>query len=227
MKIAIDEEGNKFILKGEVHTHHGVIREKDISENEVISNTGYKFKVVEASYIDLLEFLKRGPQIVTLKDASLIASYLNLKPNYTVVDIGTGSGALAIHLAMHVPQGKVVTYEKREDFAKIAKKNFELFGIKNIELKVKDATKGIEEEADAMSVDIPEPWKLSFDKLKYGRYACIYLPSAEQVIKFRDSTDLKIEKIIEVKERQFKIKPFRPINTQLDFTAYIIVARKI
>ncbi len=227
MKIAIDEEGNKFILRGEVHTHHGVIRESDVKDNSVISNTGYKFKVVEASYTDLLEFIKRGPQIITLKDASLIASYLNLKPDYTVVDVGTGSGALAIYLALHVPNGKVVTYEKREDFAKIAKRNFELFGIKNIELKVKDATEWIDEEADAISIDIPEPWKLSFDKLKYGRYACIYLPTAEQVIKFRDSTNLHIEKIIEVKERQYKVKPFRPVNTQLDFTAYIIVARKI
>ena len=227
MRIAIDKEGNRYILNGEVHTHHGVIKEKDVKGNKVISNTGYEFKVVEASYEDLLHFIKRGPQIITLKDASLIGSYLNLKPNYTVVDIGTGSGMLAIHLATRVPNGKVITYEKRSDFAKIAKRNIELFGIKNIEIKIKDATKGIDEEADAISVDIPEPWKLSFDKLKYGRYAVIYLPSAEQVIKFRDSTELHIEKIVEIKEREFKIKPFRPINTQLDFTAYIIVARKI
>ena len=227
MKIAIDKEGNKFMIKKETHTHHGVIKEEDIDENKVISNTGYKFRVVEASYSDLIHFIKRGPQIITLKDASLIGSYLNLKPDYTVVDIGTGSGMLAIHLATRVPNGKVITYEKRKDFAKIAKKNIELFGIKNIEIKIKDATEGIDEKADAISVDIPEPWKLNFDRLKYGKYACIYLPTAEQVIKFRDSTNLYIEKIVEIKEREFKVRPLRPINTQLDFTAYIVVARKL
>ena len=227
MKIVIDPKGRKYLLKKELNTNYGLIREKNVKNHEVISSTGVKFKVLEPSFSDLFEFIKRGPQIITLKDASAIGRYLNLKPNYKIVDVGTGSGALAIYLSTLVPSGEVVTYEKRKDFFNIAKKNIELFGKKNIKIKLKDATKTKLEKADAMSVDIPNPWDLDFSNLKYGKYACVYLPTSEQVIKFRDSTNLHIEKIIEVKERNYKIKPFRPINTQLDFTGYIIVLRKI
>ncbi len=173
--------------------------------------------------------IKRGPQIITLKDASLIASYLNIKNGDVVVDVGTGSGALAIHLAYHVlPDGRVITYEKREDFAKLAMENIKRLGLEKwITVKIKDATQGIDEECDAMSVDIPNPWDLNFGTLKKGGYVCVYLPTAEQVIKFRDTTDLKIIKIVEVKEREYQINPFRPINMQLDFTGFIIVAKKI
>ncbi len=225
MKIAIDPKGKKYILKGRINTNFGTIDEKEIKGNKVISSKGIAFKVVEASFSDLMDFIKRGPQIITLKDASLISTYLNLKPNYTVVDVGTGSGALAIYLSRFVK--RVITYEKRKEFAEIAMKNFELFGVKNVELRLEDATKVKLEKADAMSVDIPNPWDLDFSNLKYGKYACVYLPTAEQVIKFRDSTDLSIEKIVEIKERNYKIRPFRPINTQLDFTGFIVIGRKI
>ena len=227
MKIAIGPNGKKYLLNKELNINYGLIREKNVKKNEVISSTGVKFKIVEPSFSDLLKFIKRGPQIITLKDASIIGANLNLKPNYTIVDVGTGSGVLAIYLSTLVPKGKVITYEKREDFAKIANKNIELFNRKNIKLKLKDATKSKLEKADAMSIDIPNPWGLDFSNLKYGKYACVYLPTSEQVIKFRDSTNLHIEKIIEIKERNYKIKPFRPINMQLDFTGYIIVLRKI
>ena len=227
MKIAIDPEGRKYLLDKELNTNNGKILERDIKKNEVISSKEIKFKVFEPSFLDLFGFIKRGPQIITLKDASIIGMYLNLKPNYTIVDVGTGSGALAIYLSTLVPNGKVITYEKRKDFAEIAKENIKLFGIRNIKVKLKDATKVKLEKADAMSVDIPNPWDLDFSNLKYGKYACVYLPTSEQVIRFRDSTDLHIEKIIEIKERNYKIKPFRPINTQLDFTGYIIVLRKV
>ena len=62
--------------------------------------------------------------------AILPVSYTHLD---RVVDSGTGAGAIALNFGNVVGDtGKVYTYEIREDFAKVAQKNIETFGINNI-----------------------------------------------------------------------------------------------
>ena len=54
-------------------------------------------------------------------------------------DAGTGAGAIALNFGNVVgDKGQVYTYEIREDFAEIAKRNIDNFGIKNIEVKNQD-----------------------------------------------------------------------------------------
>jgi tRNA (adenine57-N1/adenine58-N1)-methyltransferase len=86
--------------------------------------------------------LKRGPQIVTPKDASLILAYTGILPGSKVVDAGTGSGHLAIFLATYIKPGKVYTYEKDERFIKVAKDNIKISKLgKFVKLKKADVTK--------------------------------------------------------------------------------------
>ena len=95
---------------------------------------------------EVLKGLKRLPQIITPKDASLILAYTGIPPNSKIVDAGSGSGFLSIFLAWYCPKGKVVTYEKREEFAKVVQKNIEKSGLKNIECKNKNILDGINED---------------------------------------------------------------------------------
>ena len=60
---------------------------------------------------EIFRKLSRGPQIVTLKDAGIIAAYTGLSPGDLVVDAGSGSGFLAIFMGNIVrPEGRVVSY---------------------------------------------------------------------------------------------------------------------
>jgi len=50
---------------------------------------------------------------------------LNLKPGDTVIEAGSGSGGLTMFLSRAVgPSGRILSVDLREDFSKIAKKNF-------------------------------------------------------------------------------------------------------
>ena len=73
---------------------------------------------------DQMRHLKRGPQIITPKDAGIISAYIGLSPGYKVVEAGTGSGAFTSYLANLVrPRGKVYGYEKEERFFKLTHEN--------------------------------------------------------------------------------------------------------
>ena len=73
---------------------------------------------------DLMKKLARGPQIITLKDAAVISAFTGVSPGDLVVDAGAGSGFLAIYLGNLVkPKGKVISYERRPDFARLAARN--------------------------------------------------------------------------------------------------------
>jgi tRNA (adenine57-N1/adenine58-N1)-methyltransferase len=120
-------------------------------------------------------------------------AYTGISPDSLIVDAGTGSGFLAIFLAYYCREGKVVTYEKRSDFAKVAKKNVKLSGLKNIVVKEKDVFKGIEEKnVDLISLDmkgVENVIKMSFDALKTGGWLVVYSPYIEQVILVREEIE--------------------------------------
>ncbi len=178
---------------------------------------------------------KRGPQVILLKDLAIIAAYSGVESGDLAVDAGTGSGWLAMWLARIVgPSGKVVTYETRKEFIKIAEENFKKFGIKNIIIKNKDITKGIaEKNIDLVTLDLPEPWKVPFvKKLKQGGIVVAYLPQMTQVIqfcKFIKKQKLKLEKVAEIIERDWIVEGriARPEHHMLGHTGFLVFARKV
>ena len=74
--------------------------------------------------------LKRQTQIVFPKEAGFIIEHLNIFPGCTVVECGTGSGSLCCTFAHFVGEtGKVCTYDRREEFSALARKNAEKWGV--------------------------------------------------------------------------------------------------
>ena len=233
-KVIIGEGEKYFYDSGDVHTEHGVIKEADIlKNNQVKSSKGKTFNVIPAGFNDLLEKIKRGPQIMIHKDIGMILAYTNINKDSLVVDAGSGCGVLALHLSRFVKH--VYSYEIREDHHEIAKKNIQLFGVTNITLKNRDINNGIQEKnLDLVILDLADPEKVKkkvSEALRLGGYLVVYVPQITQVKEFVESSRglFFIEKTIEVLERSWKIEgdAVHPKSISIGHTAFITFCRKL
>lgn len=140
-------------------------------------------------HIDLPEpykRFKRGPQVILPKDIGIIIAYSGVNKQSFCIDAGTGSGWLAVALAMVCK--RVVSYDVREDFIRIAEKNKAMAKVDNLEFRNADITKGIKErDADLITLDMPSAEKAlgkCKKSLKDGGMVVGYLPHVEQVARF-------------------------------------------
>jgi tRNA (adenine57-N1/adenine58-N1)-methyltransferase catalytic subunit len=149
------------------HTHRGAIAHDDLigaPEGSVVfstSNTGYlAFRPLLA---DFVLSMPRGAQVIYPKDAAQIVGFGDIGPGMRVLEAGAGSGALACSLLRAVGgEGRLTSYERREEFADVARANVRAFfgdvpG--NWELRLGDlAEHPADEVADRVVLDMLEPW---------------------------------------------------------------------
>lgn len=154
---------------------------------KIKTHIGKEFIIVKPTMLDMFSKFTRGAQVILPKDISLIFAYTGISPDSLVVDAGTGSGFLSIFLGSYLTNGKVVTYENDGRFVKIAKGNIEMSGLKNVNLKRKDISKGIDEKnVDLVTLDLQHPEKIvkhAYKSLKTGGWLVVYSPTIEEVIK--------------------------------------------
>lgn len=242
--VLIDEFGNKHLLKitketkkirGVGYLNLSQLIGKKFGEKVEIGNRS--FILLTPSIIDILEGIKRKPQIIIPKDSAQIAMYCDVHSGCKIIEGGVGSGALTIALANLVrPNGKIISYEKRKDFADFARKNIVLAGFKDYsEIKIKDITKGIDEKGvDAIILDIPNPWEVvehAFESLKVCGHFASFIPTINQLEKVVNA--LKEYDFIEIRsfetlqrEIVVSISGTRPSYDMLGHTGYITFARK-
>jgi tRNA (adenine57-N1/adenine58-N1)-methyltransferase len=235
-KFIIDTSGKTDKVKGVGVIDPSTLVGKNYGEQLEIGNK--QFWILLPSLQDKLQGLKRRAQIILPKDSAHIIMNCSIESGNTVLEAGIGSGSLTIALANAVaPNGKVVSYDNREDFIEHAMKNLKTAKLDNrVTTKVKDVTKGIgEKELDAVILDIPNPWKAvshAWKALKPGGYLCSYSPLISQV----EKTVKEIEKnsFIEVKtieniQREMVVSDCgtRPSFNMLGHTGYLTFARKV
>ena len=190
--------------------------------------------VKKRNLLDILKKLKRLPQIVTPKDASLILGYTGISPDSLIIDAGAGSGFLCIFLGYYCRRGKIVTYEKRFDFAKVVRKNVKASGLKNITVKEKDILEGIDEKnVNLITLDMKgseKVVKMSFDALKSNGWLVVYSPYIEQVISVREEIeklDFKEIKTVENIVREWRVgRHTLPEVSGVMHTGWLTFARK-
>jgi tRNA (adenine57-N1/adenine58-N1)-methyltransferase len=204
--------------------------------DKIKTHLGKEFAIVKPNIKDILEKkIKRTAQVILPKDVALILAYTGIRPDSLVVDCGTGSGYLAIFLANYLTKGKVITYESDRNFARIAKENIKISGLKNIKLKHMDVAKGIaEKNIDLLTVDIQNPAKIiknAYSSLKAGGYLVVYSPTVEEVIavnKFIKRKSFSEIKTVENIVREWQVeRTTRPKTMGLMHTGFLTFARKM
>ncbi|WP_232300249.1 tRNA (adenine-N1)-methyltransferase [Kocuria salsicia] len=133
-----DESGKMTTITlvdgGEHHTHRGVLGHDLLigqPEGSVVTNTsGIQYQALRPLLKDFVLSMPRGAAVVYPKDAGQIVAMADIFPGARVVEAGVGSGALTISLLRAVgDEGHVRSFERREEFAEIARGNIEtMFG---------------------------------------------------------------------------------------------------
>ena len=163
------------------------ISAEDISQaesgDELETHTGTKARIFHADAVEVIESFRRGPQAITIKDAAYIIERCGITKSSRVIEAGTGSGSLTGFLSLRA--GEVVSYEQREDFHEIAKKNLERLAPSNVTLVNADLNEADSEGFDACVLDMPEPWSCyakARELLAPGGWLCCYVPNTTQAV---------------------------------------------
>lgn len=229
------ESGKSF------HTHKGFIKFDDLIGTEygstVQSSLGFEFTALKPLLCDYIMKSARQTQITYPKDIALIVMFSGIGPGSRVVESGTGTGALTTALAHYVrPNGRIYSYEIREEFQKTAEKNLRRAGIIDyVELKNKDVTTEIDEkDVDSVVLDLAVPWMVvphAYTALKPCGTIVSFSPTIDQVVKtveaLKEKGFVSIE-TIECLMRGMQIErgKTRPHTLMTGHTGYITFARK-
>lgn len=188
--------------------------------------------------------MPRGAQVIYPKDLATIVTWADIYPGARVFEAGTGSGALTMALLRAVgPRGEVVTYEAREDFARVAMKNIERYmgAVPNLVLQHRDVYEGIEPIEtnrlfDRLVLDLPEPWRVvpfAANVLRSGGVYLSYVPTVPQVMQTVEALERNavfgLVSTFETLLRTWNIdgRSVRPDHRMIAHSGFITVARKI
>lgn len=133
-----DEKGKITTItlqeNGAYHSHRGYFSHDMLIGNQegtVIENSeGIKFLALRPLYKDFVLSMPRGAAVVYPKDTGQIVTMADIFPGARVIEAGVGSGALSIGLLRAIgDHGHLRSFERREEFAEIARGNVEtMFG---------------------------------------------------------------------------------------------------
>lgn len=226
-----------------IHIRDGTIQADHLiglTEGSTVYNSAQEpFLMLRPTFASLIPNLPRRAQVIYPKDIGPILMWGDIHPGATVVEIGTGPGALTMGLLRSVgPTGHVTSYEARQDFFDMAQANVrQFFGeAPNWTLKLADATKGIDErDVDRLLIDLAEPWTLLPDAagaLRAGGVLVVYVPTVLQVKQFVDQARQNAFGAVQVMEtfiRFWHVKglSIRPEHRMIGHTGFIITARRL
>jgi tRNA (adenine57-N1/adenine58-N1)-methyltransferase len=117
---------------GAFHTHRGSFQHDALlgkPEGTVVATTaGTDYLAFRPLLADHVMSMPRGAAVVYPKDAGQIVTMADIYPGARVVEAGVGSGALTMSLLRAVGDaGRLLSIERRADFAEIARGNVEGF----------------------------------------------------------------------------------------------------
>src|SRR5690349_12136612 len=126
MHTIVLEPGKSF------HTHRGALEHDaliGLPDGSVVTSTGStQYLALRPLLSDYVLSMPRGAQVIYPKDAAQIVAMGDIFPGAKVLEAGVGSGALTCSLLRAVGSGgELHSYELRDDFAAIARKNVEAF----------------------------------------------------------------------------------------------------
>ncbi|MBQ1080921.1 MULTISPECIES: tRNA (adenine-N1)-methyltransferase [unclassified Nocardiopsis] len=230
---------------GTFHSHKGKVEHDDLigepDGSVVRSNTGTAYVALRPLLIDYTLSMKRGATIVYPKDAAQVMVEADIFPGARVVEAGAGSGAMSNWLLRAVgEQGMVHSYERREDFAKIARKNVENFyggPHPAWKLTVGDLVEELDEtDVDRVFLDMLAPWECLdavAGALIPGGLVCCYVATTTQlsrvVEELRADDRFYEPRSWETMLRTWHVEGLavRPDHRMIGHTGFLVVARRL
>jgi tRNA (adenine57-N1/adenine58-N1)-methyltransferase len=227
---------------GVLQTHRGVMQHDDLIGvpwgSEIQSHLGINHYLIEPTLRDVLLHTKRRSQIIFPKDIGYILLRLSVGPGQTILEAGTGSGALTTAFAWAVgPEGKVISYDRRTDLQELARQNLQRVGLEGrVEFRVRDISEGFDEtNIEALFLDLPSPHlflsQVQAALSNNGRFGAI-LPTTNQVSALLEALSRHDFDLIDVCEMYIRFyKPvadrLRPTDRMVAHTGYLIFARPV
>jgi tRNA (adenine57-N1/adenine58-N1)-methyltransferase len=249
--LLIDSRDRRYLVTlatgGKFHSHRGIVDHDDLigapEGSECRTSGGARLLALRPALADFILKMRRGAQVVYPKDIGLILVYADIFPGATVIEAGTGSGALTLAVARAVgEQGRVISYELRGDHLDRAAANisewYEGHGEKpeHIELRNGDVFEGVpESNVDRMLLDLPEPWRAVgslTDSLAPGGVLCCYLPTVPQVattVETMRAGGFARVTTLETLLRTWNVEgpSVRPDHRMVGHTGFLVIGRKL
>lgn len=198
-----DAKGRRHSVKlragGVFHTTKGGINHDDLiggPEGVVATSVnGDQFLVFRPLMHDVMVSMPREAAVIYPKDAAHILMQTDIFPGARVLEAGVGSGALTMALLRALgPTGRLWSYERRSEFAEVAKKNVAAFygaAPANWEVRLGDLAEVIgPEEVDRAILDMLAPWDCIdavAERLIPGGVLCCYVATATQLGRTADT----------------------------------------
>ena len=195
----------------------------------ITSHTGYEFRILIPRAHDFFEYSRRSGAPMLPRDIGLVIAYTGMNRNDRVLDSGTGTGIAAIYFGGIAE--RVVTYEAREDFARIAEENIREAGLRNVEVVAGDVLLA-EGLYDIVHYDMtigPEHVRHAHTLLRPGGYLACYTPFFEHLCGVMDTAEGLFSSVrsVECIEREMtRTKRGTRPSTRVGHSGYITIARK-
>jgi tRNA (adenine57-N1/adenine58-N1)-methyltransferase len=225
-----------------LQTHRGILQHEDLIGipwgSKVYSHTGDEFLILEPTLRDLLLHIKRRSQIIYPKEIGYILLRLSIRPGGSVLEAGTGSGALTTAFAWAVgSEGRVYTYDRRSDMQELAQNNLTRLGLLDrVEFHLADIEAGFEQrEIESLFLDLPGAHRYLGQvraALSNGGTIGAILPTSNQVsqmLEALEAHDFGMSDVCEIMLRFYKpsAQRLRPTDRMVAHTGYLVFARAI
>ena len=251
----VDQKGRKhnfalvagkrfFSNKGHLDHDEMIGREEGFT---VTSSAGGEYLVFRPLLTEFVVSMPRGAAVVYPKDAAQIVALADIFPGAHVVEAGVGSGALTCSLLRAVgPYGRVHSFERREEFADVARQNVsQFFGAPAGEthpawtLSLGDLAEALPasgERCDRLILDMLAPWECvdaAADALYAGGILCAYVATTTQLSRFVETvrvhggfTEPQAWESL-VRDWHVEGLAVRPGHKMIGHTAFLVTARRL